>query len=544
MSESAGVSAPLLEDSRGAQPTPHGDGFALRARDIRKHFGATKALRGASLDVRAGTIHALVGGNGSGKSTMIKILAGVYRADGGTIEVFGVQTEDEVTPASASAAGLRFVHQDLGLFDGLSIEENFALDSGYPLRVGQGIRWKALRRAVQATLEEFEIDASPQEQVARLRPTDRTMVAVARALQGADRGRRVLVLDEPTATLAEAESLHLLQRLRALASRGQTIVMVSHRLREILSIADDFTVFRDGKVAATVVGSAPSEDELIALMAGRATSALVRRPSSRRTDTEPALALRDVHGGPLRGVSLTVAAGEIVGLAGLVGSGRSSTLETVFGAHRPSGGTMERAGRRYAPGDVAEAMRAGVALVPENRIREAAFMDRTVSENLAIVQYRAYWKSRWMPRRREIDAARRLISSLGVRVAGPDALFSSMSGGNQQKVVLGRWLQRKPEVLLLDEPTQGVDVMSRADIYEQIRAAAADGCAVIVASSDMTELHILCDRIVLLHRGRSVGEYNAADIGIDEMTALVLRDGGTGDRRPGTPDHDSKEARS
>ncbi|QKJ20543.1 sugar ABC transporter ATP-binding protein [Microbacterium hominis] len=501
--------------------------LALEVSALTKSFGGTRALRGATLSVRVGTVHALLGGNGSGKSTAIKLLAGVYDADAGDLRVFGVHHPLDSWSASAAAnAGLRFVHQDLGLFEQLSIAENFAIDAGYPRNALGGIDWRMLRRDVSRVLAEYELDVDPTMPVGRLRPSDRAMVAIARALQGSEAGRLVLVLDEPTATLAAHESRILLDRVRRLADRGQTVVIVSHRLQEVLSIADDFTVFRDGRVAGALVDSQPSEEELIGIMAGGSTVAL--RPTGETSHSTGAVTLevRGLVSGPLRGVDLAVHRGEIVGIAGLVGSGRSSLLKVLFGAVSPQAGVMAIDGEAYCPRHVPDAMEAGVALVPENRVREAAFMDRSVRENLAVAMLTEYFRGRWMPRRRERVAAASLIRSFGVKVAGPDSLFSSMSGGNQQKVVLARWLQRTPRLLLLDEPTQGVDVMSRADIYTTIRAAAGEGCAVVVASSDMTELHALCDRIAFLARGRIVDEVAAADTDIDELTALLLRTDG------------------
>lgn len=502
--------------------------LALHLREVTKHFGGTKALRGATIAVRPGTVHALLGGNGSGKSTAIKILAGVYEADSGELSVLGRDFDLRGWTSTAAAdAGLRFVHQDLGLFEDISIEENFALDAGYPLSAARGIKWKQLRAQVEQVLAEYELDVDPRMPVGDLRPSDRTMVAIARALQGADSEPLILVLDEPTASLAAHESNLLLEKVRRLADRGQTIILVSHRLQEVLSVAHDFTVLRDGDVVGALVDSHPSEDELISIMAGGLTVALRPTGSQSHTTGRPVLEVRELVGGPLRDVSFTAHAGEILGIAGLVGSGRSSLLQTLFGAHHPASGELVLEGAPYAPANVAVAMASGVGMVPENRVREAAFMDRTVRENLAVAMLREYWAKKWMPRSRENRAAEDLISRFGVKVAGPSALFSSMSGGNQQKVILARWLQRAPRLLLLDEPTQGVDVMSRADIYGTIRSFAETGCSVIVASSDMSELYALCDRVLVLARGRITQEVLAGETDVDGLTSLVLREPAT-----------------
>ncbi|GGC84558.1 ribose import ATP-binding protein RbsA [Tersicoccus solisilvae] len=513
----------------GASAASPGDletAAALRLAHLSKDFSGTRALDDVSLVVRPGTVHALLGGNGSGKSTTIKILAGVYSADAGELEIFGqpFDLQHGYTPTTAQAAGTRFVHQDLGLFEDLSIEENFALDNGYPRR-GPGIDWRTLRRRVNALLGEYELDARAETPVRELRPSDRTMVAIARALQDQDEdNRRVLVLDEPTARLAAHESEVLLQRVRRRAELGQTVVIVSHRLREVLAVADDFTIYRDGRVAGTIVDDSPTEDELIQTMAGRAVKALRPTGEASSGDRAPVFSVSGLRGGPLRGIDFTVHRGEILGLAGLVGSGRSSILKVIFGEHAAEAGSMDFDGTPYRPKNIGDAMAAGIGLVPEDRAGEAAFLERTVSENLAIGTLTDNWTHGFMPRGRERRRATDLIRSFGVKVAGPDALFSAMSGGNQQKVVIARWMQRKPTLLLLDEPTQGVDVMSRADIYDIIRRAAADGCAVVVASSDLAEIHALCDRTLVLSRGEISDEVLAGELDVDGLTSLVLRE--------------------
>lgn len=499
--------------------------LAIEITGLDKHFGGTKALSGASLKVRRGTVHALLGGNGSGKSTTIKILAAVHQADAGRLRVFGHDHPlSGYTPTTAQQAGFRFVHQDLGLFEELSIEENFALDAGYPRNRVGGVDWKALRRRVARLLAEYELDADPRQPIKQLRPADRTIVAIARALQDQEGDELILILDEPTASLAAHESKRLLELVRRRADQGQTVVMVSHRLQEVLSVAHDFTVFRDGRVVGELVDARPTEDQLVEIMAGAAVASLRPTGSARHRRGKAVLEFEGLESGPLRGIDLAVHEGEIVGIAGLVGSGRSSLLQAAFGVVQPSGGSMSLGGRPFTPLRIDAAIEQGVGMVPEDRGRDAAFPEHSVSENLALAMLKENGRGGWMSRGRERRVADQLIKKFSIKVAGSRALFTSMSGGNQQKVIIARWLQRKPQLLLLDEPTQGVDVMSRADIYAVIREAAAQGCAVLVASSDMSELHALCDRIVLLARGRITGEVDAETVDVDELTSLVLRD--------------------
>jgi ribose transport system ATP-binding protein len=470
-------------------------------------------------------VHALLGGNGSGKSTIIKILAGVYSADAGNLSIFGTDHPlSSYTSTTAQNAGLRFVHQDLGLFEELSIAENFALDAGYPRVAGGPINWRELYARVATVLADYELDVDPRVPIRELRPSDRTMVAIARALQDQEGTGVILVLDEPTASLALHESELLLNKVRRRAARGQTVLIVSHRLQEVLSAADDFTIFRDGRVVGQLVDASPTEDELVEIMAGGLVSALRPTGATSHSTGEVLLEVTGLVGGPLHGVNLTVHRGEIVGVAGLVGSGRSTLLKAIFGAFTPSSGEVRLGGSPFSASHIDQAMDAGIAMVPEDRGREAAFADLSVSENLAVSVLRENWGSKWMPRGKERNAALALIERFRVKVGGPDALFSSMSGGNQQKSILARWLQRTPRLILLDEPTQGVDVMSRSDIYALIREAASSGCAVLVASSDMSELHALCDRIVFLRSGRIGAEVSAVGLEVDDLMRMVLKD--------------------
>ncbi|MGC4108954.1 MAG: sugar ABC transporter ATP-binding protein [Nocardioides sp.] len=520
--------APTTADTSAAGtnvPAAGRPDLALRVSGLNKSFGAVQVLTDAELNVRPGTVHALLGGNGSGKSTTIKILAGVYQADSGDLEVRGERYDlDGYTPATAERAGLRFVHQDLGLFDDLTVEENFALDAGYPRTRTGSVDWRALHRSVGPLMKAYGIEGTPRTPVNQLRPADRTMVAIARALQDDEGGNLVVVLDEPTASLGKKESEELLAHVRRRADLGQTFIIVSHRMQEVLSVAQDFTVFRDGRVVGQLVDAHPTEDEIVAIMAGRTVAALRPTGASSHATAEPVLQFEQITGGAVHGVDLTVHRGEIVGVAGLAGSGRSTLLSMAFGDRRPDSGRMLLNGKPYAPGSVPDAMEAGVALVPEDRAHEAAFADLTTAENISMSVIRRMWRGGLLRKRDARVNAEALIEKFGVKVAGPDALFSSMSGGNQQKVVLARWLQRDPQVLLLDEPTQGVDVMSRSDIYALIREAASrTGACVLIASSDLGELHALCDRIVVLAEGRVTQEVDATSYSVDELTALVLK---------------------
>jgi ribose transport system ATP-binding protein len=509
----------------GGSP-PHVGGAAVEAdpalaiRGLSKTFVVSKALDEVGFTVEPGRIHALLGGNGSGKSTLIKILAGVYRGDpGGEIDV-GATTvaSDATTPALAREMGLRFVHQDPGIFPELTIAENIGLANGWPTRAG-GVRWGELHRRTAALLELFEIHARPEARMDTLSAPLRTMVAIARALEDADGGLSVLVLDEPTASLPQHEVELLLEAVRARAAYGQTILYVSHRIDEVMSIADSVTVLRDGREIVSRSTEGLTEDQLIEYIVGRPLESVFQAsPDVNRGS--PVLELEGVSAGMLQNIDLAVREGEIVGLAGLLGSGRTELLQLVFGARTRDSGTIRLAGREIDFVGPQDAIAAGVAYVPEDRALEAAFMEMTVKENLSVADLARYWGRLRFNHGRERRDAIADIERFEVKAAGDGALFASLSGGNQQKVILARWLRRGPRLLLLDEPTQGVDVGARADVYATIDEAVANGLGVLIVSSDFEELARVSDRILILRDGSIVAQLQSARDGEQIVEAI------------------------
>jgi ribose transport system ATP-binding protein len=471
-----------------------------------------------TLEVRPGEIHALLGGNGSGKSTLIKVLAGVERADAGTIEVDGQAHDlDRWTPARARDARLRFVHQQPSTLPDLSVAENLAVGHGFATGPTRRIHWAAQRRRAADVLERFRVDALPDARLGTLGPARQKMVAIARALQDQDGERRgILVLDEPTAALPEREADLLLEALRGYAARGQTIVYVSHRLEEILRVASRASVLRDGRVAGTCDRHDLGHDRLVELIVGH-MDAGIQRGKARRSAGAPLLSLEGLAAGAARDATLSVRAGEIVGVAGLLGSGRSSLLRSVFGAV-PRSGVVRVGSTVVAPGDIGAAIAAGIALLPEDRAAEAAFMDLSVADNLSAACIARYWRGLRLRHRRERIEALRLIDEYAIKAPSSGAPLATLSGGNQQKVMLARWMRREPLVLLLDEPTQGVDVGARTEIHRLIRRAVDGGAGALVVSSDLEELAGLADRAVVLVEGRTTcelptGEHSAHRLG-------------------------------
>ncbi|TMR01233.1 sugar ABC transporter ATP-binding protein [Actinomadura soli] len=506
---------------------------SLAVSGVNKSYGSASVLRGVSFELTRGHIHALAGGNGSGKSTLIKVLAGIERADSGVLSRPGRAGTDLAgfTPAHAREAGLRFVHQDLGLLPDMTVAENFAFTRGFPRGGGRRIAWRKLHETTESLLGRFELDVSPTAVVRALRPADRAMVAIARAL--ADDGpEQVLVLDEPTASLPHHEADILLEALSRRARQGQTILYVSHRLDEVLSLADSVTVLRDGAVAATRGARGLDQLQLAELMAGRSLGTLYgdENPAASAAGPRPAggpapvLEARGLSAAGISGIDLEIWAGEIVGLAGLLGSGRSTLLRTIFGAVRPTSGTLTFEGEAIAAPSIKAAMRRGVALVPEDRLADALFHESSVAQNITVATLARYVRWTRLVRSRERDTAAGVIGDLRIKTAGPDQTVTRLSGGNQQKVVVARWLQRAPRLLLLDEPTQGVDVMSRADIYERVRAVAAAGTSVLVASSDVEELAHLCDRVVVLRAGRVTAELSGEAVSVQKIVRYSYAD--------------------
>ncbi|MES2263634.1 MAG: sugar ABC transporter ATP-binding protein [Pseudomonadota bacterium] len=506
-------------------------GSALRVSGLSKRFGATLALDDVSFEVAPGQVHGLLGGNGSGKSTLIKILAGVYHGDGGRFTLARQEVEaGAISPALARHCGIRFVHQIPAVFGQMSVADNMAIGHGYPGRGGHIDNAAQLRRTRQL-LERFGIAARPEDEMATLRPADQTMVAIARALQDEDSGGvALLVLDEPTAWLPAHEVKVLLAAVRKLAQAGRTILYVSHRIDEILEITDALTVLRDGRHVVTRPTAGLSEAGLVEHIVGRPVArsgAGLRQSSVTAATGRPGLELRCLQGGPIAAVSLVVAPGEVVGIAGLLGSGRTELLQMIFGAQPSQAGAVLVGGQRVQVRSPADAMQHGIAYVAEDRARDAAFSELSVRENFSAAQVRKYWRRGWFQRRREVADTGAAVAEFGIKTAGCEAPLASLSGGNQQKVVMARWLRRAPQVLLLDEPTQGVDVGARADLYRAVRNAAARGTAVLLVSSDLEELAYAADRVLVLRNGGIAAEIKGDELTTHRLTEIVYTNEGS-----------------
>ena len=478
----------------------------LRAEGMHKRYGGVHALRGASLVVHAGEVHALVGENGSGKSTMLKILSGQVHADAGEI-TFGGRSRSFRNPTDALRQGIATVTQETTLAPDLSIAENVFLGHRMAKRGGM-IDWRATRRRAEVALERLGLDLDPTLSVRRLRPDQQQMVEIARALSI---DARVLILDEPTSSLTDDEVEALFGLVRRLREQGVATIFVSHRLNEVFAIVDRVTVLRDGRT----VGAGPAAEfdrgRTIHLMVGRALEEIVPPPDSVAEGTS-CLRVRGLTlPGAFENVDIDVGPGEIVGLAGLVGAGRSELLEALFGLHRPARGTVEIDGSPCSFRNPREAIRGGAAFVPADRKLQGLMLNMSVHENLVMASTSRLTRLRRPSRTRENAIVTQSIDELQIRAHSARVPVSTLSGGNQQKIVLGKWLAVGPRVLMLDEPTRGVDVGAKAEIYRLLFAAAERGIGILASSSEIQELLTLCDRVVVMFRGRVAATLARAD---------------------------------
>jgi len=502
VTELVDLSGPAPSD--GAPPAA-----AVRGAVVR--FGSTTVLHGVDLELRAGEVHALVGQNGAGKSTLVKALTGVNPLAAGFVEVGGARVEF-AGPEDARRRGLEIVYQDQPLALHLTVAENMFLGRE-PLRSGLLDR-AAMRRRADEVLQRVRADCLPDDVVGDLTPTQRVQVSIAAALAASP---RVLVLDEPTAALGSAESAPVFDLIRAARGDGVAVLYISHRLHEITSLADQVTVLRDGRRTSSSPAAGMSVEDLIAAMVGRDLDALF--PDVPHTPGEVLLEVDGLRSGELvRDLDLRLRSGEVVGLAGLVGSGASETLLALFGDRR-STGSVRLAGREAQAGGPRAAVRRGVALVPEERRTEALFPGLPVRTNLTASSLARHARRGVLSRRRESGTADDLARRLGIVPASPGVDVATLSGGNQQKVVVGRWLARGGRLYLVDEPTAGVDVAAKAEIYRHLGELAAGGAAVLVVSSDFEELLGLCDRVLVVRDGAVTDDYPRGTIDEDGLTA-------------------------
>ncbi|WDR05876.1 sugar ABC transporter ATP-binding protein [Devosia rhodophyticola] len=493
----------------------------LTLKDVTKAYGGVPALKGVDMDIAPGEIHALMGENGAGKSTLIKILAGVVAPDRADIR-FDNEPVSIGNPQSAHRLGLRFIHQEFNVVPALSVAENIFLGRAYPRRGGFLVDWRALNQAARTTLHRLGIShIDPRRALGSLTLGDQMLVRISSAFVGeAGTPARLYVLDEPTASLSRDESQRLFTVLDELRNSGASVLYVSHRLDEIMSICDKATVIRDGRSVDTGLIADITHDDLVTLMIGRrveeAYPPRVGVPSTTVMFSAQSLAIR---GG--RSLTFDVKAGEILGIAGLANVGQRNVLRTLFGDISAAGGAMLLGDAPYRPKSPADAWRTGIGYVPRERRSEGLILSRPIFENASLphLAQQSLWRSFLTPRREQRSAVSQ-GELVRLKAAGPKQRVRELSGGNQQKVVFAKALAGEVQLLLLDEPTRGVDVGAKFDIYTIIREMAARGMGVVLVSSDLPELLGMADRIAVMREGAITDIINAADTDEEQLLNL------------------------
>jgi ABC-type sugar transport system ATPase subunit len=482
-------------------PTP-----ILRCERIVKSFPGVQALKGVDFAVEAGRVHGLVGENGAGKSTLLKILAGVYRPDGGTIRMNDVPLSLGGTD-DALRQGIVTIHQDINLIGSMTVAENVVLNNE-PTRGPLGfIRRRAMHDKVAELLETYGIEASPQALVAELPNDVKKMVQIIKAINWQ---ARILLMDEPTSSLTDVEVKLVLRLIRSLADKGVAVVFVSHYLAEVFDVSDRITVVRDGDVVASTARAETSLDAVVHGMLGRSLGFEAERRTSAATD-ETLLSVRGLSvRGSLRDISFDLHRGEVLGVTGLTGSGLTELARAIFGSEdvRRAGGSFVIEGRPVALADPAESLSHGVALLTNDRLREGILPEAPLFENVCLsILGRFVGRFGLLDHAAMLETGRRSIARLKVRAPGPTAITKTLSGGNQQKLLFAKWLETRPKIFIMDEPTIGIDVGSKFEIRGIIEQIAAAGVGVILISTELADIERLCDRVLVMFRGAIVGEF-------------------------------------
>ena len=480
---------------------------AVSLENISKSFAGLKVLSAVNFDLQPGEVHALLGENGAGKSTLIKILAGLHRPDEGAIAVSGKPVAF-ATPRAAHDAGIATVHQELLLFPELTVAENIFLGQAPRLRWG-GLDWATMRRRARGLLDSLDShDLDIDVRVATLSVANRQRVEIARALA---QDARVLIMDEPTAALAEADVQRLMDIVRRLKARGVGIIYVSHKLPEIFALADRVTVLRDGQHVATRSIGEVTEASLVSMMVGRPLDRLY--PKKAGESGAVALELRGVSCRNLvRDVSLTLRRGEILGIAGLVGSGRTETALTIFGITPATAGEILLDGKPVKIASPEAARDLGIAYVPEDRGQQGLIKSQSIADNIALANLKRLMRGWFVDGGKVLAESKTAMARFGVKARGADQIVRELSGGNQQKVVLGKWLAATPKILIMDEPTRGIDVGAKAEIHLLMRRLAGEGMAILMISSELPEVLGMSDRVIVMNSGRIIASFGEGEV--------------------------------
>ncbi|MER7797928.1 sugar ABC transporter ATP-binding protein [Microbacterium sp. NPDC096154] len=485
----------------------------LEVRDVVKTYGGVRALGGVSLALEPGEVHCLAGENGSGKSTLIKIISGVERPDSGVLVIDG-HTLSHTTPSDAIRAGVQVIYQDFSLFPNLTAAENIAMLDELAARRRLSSR-RRIRAAAQRVVETLGLDIDLDADVAELSVADRQLIAICRALVGS---AKVLIMDEPTTALTHSEVRRLFSVVRRLQERGVAIMFVSHKLDEVLQISQRVTVLRNGEVVASGPASAHTARSIAKAMTGRDISdERIVQPLA--PDAAPLMVVNGLgRKGAFSDVDFTLSSGEILGITGLLGSGRGEIADAIFGVAPADTGTIAVSGRQHTIRSIADGVRAGIGYVPEDRLTQGLFLEKSIADNMVAASLDSYrTRARLLDRRRISGSIAELFARLRIKAPHVQAPVRSLSGGNAQRVVIAKWLDRNPAVLMLNGPTVGVDIGSKEEIFAILRAQAAQGTGIIVISDDIPELAANCHRVLIVRSGRIVAELAGDEIDVDRI---------------------------
>ncbi len=494
----------------------------LKMEGISKRFPGVQALDNVMLSVQPGEIHGLLGENGAGKSTLMKILSGVYSRDSGNIYLDGKAIEPS-NPHHAQMLGITIIYQELNLMPNLTVAENVFI--GREPNRGRFVRWGALHQQTRDLMNNLGVNVSPGITVRNLSVAEQQMVEIARALSVKS---RVIIMDEPTSSLTENEVDHLFSIMRGLKEQGMGVIFISHRMDEIFKICDRFTVLRDGQYVGTMDIKDATVDQIIRMMVGRSVSEFFHKEVTNLGDT--VLEVRNLskekdpnnpNAVGLSNISFTVKAGEIVGLAGLVGSGRTDLARCIFGVDPRSTGEIFINGTRVAINSPKDAIQAGMGFVPEDRKLQALFLAMSVQDNVSMASFGDVARYGFISGKSHVQHVRDYVKSLSIRLASMEQKVLDLSGGNQQKVVIARWLSLKPRMLIMDEPTRGIDVGAKAEVHALMSQLAREGVAILMISSELPEVMGMADRLLVMREGRLVGEVSRADATPETMMTLM-----------------------
>ncbi len=486
------------------------NGYLLQMTNVSKTFPGVKALDDVKLEIRKGEVHALIGENGAGKSTLIKILAGIYKPDPGAKFSFEGKEAEIQKPIDATLKGISIIYQDLSLFPNLSVAENIYIGRDSNKKPWKKVSWAAMEEKAKKALKELGVEIDVHTPVEKLSIAQQQLIEIARALAF---DSKLIVMDEPTSSLSAGEVEKLYKVINDLKNRGISIIFVSHKLKELFTVSDRFTILRDGKYVGTYDTEELSEDKLIQLMVGR--QVLYEKNKEKIKTGKTLLEVKGLSKeGNFKDISFELKEGEVLGITGLVGSGRTELAQAIFGVNRPYDGELKINGETVVIKSSEDAVKKGVAYVPESRKTQGLVLRQSIINNISLpVLKQLRNKFKLVDRKKEVQLAKHYVETLDVRPALPERAAGDLSGGNQQKVVIGKWLSTKPKILIIDEPTNGIDIGAKSEIHKLMRKLASEGMGIIVISSELPEVLAVSDRILIMRHGRIAGE-----IGIGEAT--------------------------